>query len=75
MKGEIIHCGTCRHWGEGEEPIVGFDRDGKRHCGMVYPDHERKTHLMLIEAGDFASSSGSLWTDKRFCCVLWEGEG
>ncbi len=63
-----MRCSECRHWGRGEIPIVGFEKGNKRHCGRyVYPDN-LSDQASYLEAGDYAGSDASLWTEPDFYC-------
>jgi len=65
-------CVNCRWWGHGSEPIVGFRKGDKRHCGMYVYGKNSESNQAYLESGDFASSEGSLWTDANFVCSMWE---
>ncbi len=70
---EIGHCKTCKHWGAGRVPIIGFDPRGQKHCDRFsYETARPNSDSARLESGDYASSNGSLWTAPEFGCVLWE---
>ena len=70
-----MRCSDCKYWDavdKYEPPIVGFNKRNKKHCGLYVYGMNSESAPSYLDAGDFASSDGSLWTEPDFGCTRYE---